>query len=358
MSTTATYIIAEAGVNHNGSLEMAKKLIEVAAEAGADAVKFQTFKADNLVSRTAPKAVYQTRTTDAGESQFDMIRKLELDAATHEALIEQCRRCGIEFLSTPFDEESVDLLVGKFNLPLLKIPSGDITNAPLLLKIARTAKPAILSTGMSTLGEIEDALGVLAFGYLGLSEPSIVAFQAAYRSSDGQRALQDKVTLLHCTTEYPAPLEDVNLRVMDTMRAAFGLPVGYSDHTQGIVVPIAAVARGAVVIEKHFTLDKTLPGPDHNASLEPGELKAMVQAVRDVEQALGSGVKKPSDCEVKNMAIARKSLVAASSVKTGERFSSENLTTKRPGDGLSPMKYWETIGRCASCDYACDEMIQ
>lgn len=357
MQAHHTYIIAEAGVNHNGSLDMAKKLVEVAAAAGADAVKFQTFKADALVSRLAPKAEYQIRTTDAAESQHEMIRKLELDELAHETLIEYCRVCGIEFLSTPFDLESLDLLSGRFNLSCIKIPSGDITNAPLLLRIAQTGKPVILSTGMSTLGEIEDALGVLAFGYLDNREPSIASFRAAYCSVLGQTKLQDKVTILHCTTEYPAPLEDVNLKVIDTMRSAFGLRVGYSDHTEGIAVPIAAVARGAVVIEKHFTLDRSLPGPDHKASLEPAELKQMVSAIRMVEQALGSGKKHPAPSELKNMSVARKSLVAAAAISSGELFTTENLTVKRPGNGLSPMRYWELLNRKSSRDFSADEAV-
>lgn len=358
MQAHRTYIIAEAGVNHNGSLDMAKQLVEVAAEAGADAVKFQTFKADKLVSRSAPKAEYQIKTTDAGELQHEMIRKLELDESAHEILIEHCRICKIEFLSTPFDLESVDLLAGRFNLTCIKIPSGEITNAPLLLRIAQTGKPVILSTGMSTLGEVEDALAVLAFGYLGNSRPSIEAFRAAYCSVEGQALLQDRVRLLHCTTEYPTPLEDVNLRVMDTLKCAFSLPVGYSDHTEGIAVPIAAVALGAVVIEKHFTLDATLPGPDHKASLEPAELRQMVHSIRNIEQALGISTKHPVPSELKNMAVARKSLVAASIIRTGEQFTDENLTVKRPGKGLSPMHQWEILGRKASKNYAIDELVE
>lgn len=357
MQAHHTYIIAEAGVNHNGSLDMAKKLVEVAAEAGADAVKFQTFKADKLVSRSAPKADYQTRTTDADESQHEMIRKLELSENAHEILIEHCKVCGIEFLSTPFDLESVELLAGRFDLPRIKIPSGDITNAPLLLKIAQTGKPVILSTGMSILGEIEDALGVLAFGYMGGGNPSIVAFRAAYCSIEGQAALLDKVTLLHCTTEYPAPFEDVNLKVMDTLKIAFGLPVGYSDHTEGIAVPIAAVVCGAMVIEKHFTLDRTLPGPDHKASLEPAELKQLVAAIRVVERALGTGRKHPTPSELKNICVARKSLVAACTITAGETFTGENIAVKRPGNGLSPMLYWNSIGTMAKIDFVEDEPI-
>ena len=357
MQVHHTYIIAEAGVNHNGSLDMAKKLVEIAAEAGADAVKFQTFKADSLVSRSAPKAEYQSRTTADYESQHEMIRRLELDEHAHEALIEHCKVYGIEFLSTPFDLESVDLLAGRFDLPCIKIPSGDITNAPLLLRIAQTGKPVILSTGMSTLGEIEDALGVLAFGYLGKGDPSIAAFRSAYFATKGQAILQDKVTLLHCTTEYPAPFDEVNLNVMATLRCTFGLPVGYSDHTEGIAVPIAAVAQGAVIIEKHFTLDRTLPGPDHMASLEPKELKNMVSAIRTVELALGSGRKHPTSSELKNLGIARKSLVAAVSIRADETFTADNLAIKRPGNGLTPMQYWKQLNRKATRDYSADEAI-
>lgn len=354
----SVYIIAEAGVNHNGSLELAKKLIDVAVDAGADAVKFQTFKADTLVSKKAEKADYQRQTTSADESQYEMIKKLELDEEAHRLLIDYCKKAGIQFLSTPFDLASVDLLARTFDLPCIKIPSGEITNGPLLLKSAQTGKSVILSTGMSTLGEIEDALGVLAFGYLGNSGPSIAAFRAAYCSAQGQALLLNKVTLLHCTTEYPAPFIDVNLKVMDTLKSAFGLPIGYSDHTEGIAVPIAAVARGAVVIEKHFTFDRALPGPDHKASLEPAELRQMVRSIRDVEQVLGVGTKHPTPSELKNMPVARKSLVAACTIRSGESFTAENLAVKRPGNGLSPMQQWDLLGRKASKDFAVDEPVE
>lgn len=358
-SVAHTCIIAEAGVNHNGSLAMAKKLVEVAAEAGADAVKFQTFKAERLVSRTATKAQYQLQTTDAWESQYEMIRRLELDEAAHEALIEHSAVCGIEFLSTPFDQESVDLLVNRLGLSRLKLPSGEITNAPLLLKAARSAKPVILSTGMCTLADVEAALEVLAFGYSSPPEspPSQGAFREAFCSAEGRSALHDNVILLHCTTEYPAPFGDVNLRAMDTLRAAFALPVGFSDHTSGISAAIAAVARGAVVIEKHFTLDRTLPGPDHKASLEPAELASMVRSIREIEQALGSGVKVPAHSEVKNIPVARKSLVAACAIAKGTRLNERNLTVKRAGNGISPLHYWDILGRIAERDYQQDEMI-
>jgi len=354
----STYIIAEAGVNHNGSLDLARQLIDVAADAGADAVKFQTFKAQNLVSKSAAKAEYQVNTTGSVESQFDMIQKLELDESAHRELISHCRNRNIEFLSTPFDHASVDLLAVTLDLPLLKIPSGEITNGPLLLKVARTGKPLILSTGMSTLEEVQEALGVLAFGLLGPKEPpSMDAFRRAFDAEEGRAALRQKVSLLHCTTEYPAPLTEVNLRAMDTLAEVFGLPVGYSDHTTGITIPVAAVARGAVIIEKHFTMDRSLPGPDHQASLEPEELLLMVQAIRSVEQALGNGVKQPSPSELKNLAIARRSLVAGVKIAAGEGFTPDNLVVKRPGDGISPMRYWSMLGRRAERDYLPDESL-
>lgn len=355
----SVYIIAEAGVNHNGSLELAKKLIDVAVDAGADAVKFQTFKADTLVSKKAEKADYQRQTTSADESQYEMIKKLELDEEAHRLLIDYCKKAGIQFLSTPFDLASVDLLARTFDLPCIKIPSGEITNGPLLLKIARTGKPVILSTGMSTLGEIEQALGVLAFGYLDEHRsPSMEAFQDAYRSSVGQEMLASHVRLLHCTTEYPAPFAEVNLRAMDTLRRAFGLPVGFSDHTPGIAVPIAAVARGAQIVEKHFTLDHNLPGPDHRASLEPKELQKMVCSIRQVETALGGAIKVPGPSEMKNLAVARKCLVAKRNIAVGEVFTEANITIKRPGNGISPLRFWEILGRKAIRDFATDEAIE
>jgi len=351
-------IIAEAGVNHNGSIKMARQLIDVAAEAGADVVKFQTFKADKVVSKYAPKAAYQKQATAKSESQLEMVRKLELDESAHRKLQEHCRRRGIEFLSTPFDFESVDLLARKLKLRRLKIPSGEITNGPYLLHVARTGKPVILSTGMSTLGEIEKALGVLAFGYLSkTNKPSLEKFQKAYASAKGRKVLREKVSLLHCTTEYPAPFDEVNLRAMETMRNAFGLPVGLSDHTTGIAVPIAAVAMGAAIIEKHFTLDRNLPGPDHKASLEPDELEAMVTAIRNVELAFGQDQKRPTVSEMQNKDVARKSLVAATGIRKGEIFSPSNLTMKRPGQGISPMQYWKLIGKAAKKDYDTDEII-
>ncbi len=353
------YVIAEAGVNHNGSIAAALDLVDAAADAGADAVKFQTFRTEKVVSRLAPKAEYQKKTTGAEESQYEMIKKLELDESAHVALIERCRSKEIAFLSTPFDPESLDMLANRFELPLIKIPSGEITNAPFLLEIARTGKPVIFSTGMSNLEEIEEALGVLAFGYLDSREPpSMSAFMKAFESTEGNAMLKERVILLHCTTEYPAPFGEINLKAMETMRNAFGLPVGYSDHTEGIAVPIAAVALGAVVIEKHFTLDCNLPGPDHKASLEPCELKQMVKSIREVEVALGSSIKQPTASELKNKAVARKSLVAARDISKGTPFSEENLAVKRPGDGINPIRYWEWLGKEAQRDYSQDEQVR
>lgn len=352
-----TLIIAEAGVNHNGSMDMAFKLIDAAAEAGADIVKFQTFKASNLVSRNAAKAEYQKQTTDKEESQLEMIKKLELTEEMHIQLIQHCQTRGIEFLSTPFDSDSLELLTGKFGMKTVKIPSGEITNAPFMLEIARVAQKIIISTGMCSLADIEAALGVLAFGMIADKkiQPSRPAFAMAFASDEGQQALQERVSILHCTTEYPAPFDEVNLRAMDTISQAFGLPVGYSDHTEWIHIPIAAVARGAKIIEKHFTLDKNLPGPDHKASLEPDELAAMIIAIRDVEKAIGNGIKKPTPSEIKNINIARKSLVAARDIKKGEPY---DITCKRPGNGITPFDFWKFSGRVANRDYAPDEIIE
>lgn len=328
------FIIAEAGVNHNGSLELAKKLIDEAVVAGADAVKFQTFKAELCISKNADKAEYQKQTTDKNESQFDMIKKLELNEYAHTELIKYCKIKNIMFLSTPFDLQSVDLLNG-FGLEIFKIPSGEITNLPYLRKIASLNKKVILSTGMANLGEIEATLEIL--------------------TKNG--TLKENITVLHANTEYPTPLGDVNLKAMLTIRGAFGVKVGYSDHTPGIEVPIAAVALGATVIEKHFTLDKTMPGPDHKASLEPSELQSMVKAIRNIEIALGDGIKKASSSESKNKPIARKSIVAKCDIKKGDLFSESNLTIKRPGSGISPMRWDKVIGLRATRDYKEDELI-
>lgn len=350
------FIIAEAGVNHNGSRDMALRLVDEAASAGVDAVKFQTFSAANLVARHAPKALYQQRTTDASESQFEMLRKLQLNIDDHAALFAHAKTRGIEILSTPFDSESLNLLTGSFGLKTIKVSSGDLTNAPFLLEIARCAPRVILSSGMATLGEIEAALGVLAFGWTTPfdAKPSRYAFESAWASAGGQQVLRSRAAVLHCTTEYPAPMGEVNLIAMDSMAQALGVPVGYSDHTVGIHVPVAAVARGASIIEKHFTLDRELPGPDHKASLEPDELAAMVRAIRDVERALGDGIKRPTASEWKNRLTARKSLVAARATRKGETLE---LACKRPGTGRSPFEFWELDGRTAERDYAADDLI-
>lgn len=352
------YIIAEAGVNHNGSIERAKQMIYIAAKAGADAIKFQTFKTENLVGKKALKAQYQIKATDKEESQYDMLKKLEIDEAAHVQLMACCKKNNIEFLSTPFDLDSLKLLTNDCKLSRIKISSGEITNAPFLLQIAETNKAVILSTGMCSLSDIETALGILAFGYLNRKDiPSLDGFLSAYASEQGQRLLQENVTLLHCTTEYPTPVEDVNLRCIDTLKRAFHLPVGYSDHTVGIAIPMAAIACGATIIEKHFTLDRTLPGPDHNASLEPLELENMVRGIRQIEMALGTGIKVPAKSEIKNKTIIRKSLVAKIVLRQGDVFTCDNMTTKRPGNGISPVYYWNQLGRKAERDYQPDEKV-
>ncbi|WLS80303.1 N-acetylneuraminate synthase [Erwinia pyri] len=354
-----TYIIAEAGVNHNGNEELAFQLIDAAVKAGADVVKFQTFKAKNLVTAKAQQANYQIQNTKKVESQLEMLTRLELSYETHHKLISYCNEKGIEFLSTAFDHESLAFLVKDLGLKRLKVPSGELTNAPLVLAHARTGADLIVSTGMANLAEIEAALGVIAFGYTTQNDaaPSVEAFESAYFSEAGKKALQEKVILLHCTTEYPAPFNEVNLKVMDTLSAAFELPVGYSDHTKGIAVSVAAVARGAVLVEKHFTLDKEMEGPDHKASLDPVELTAMVTAIREVESAIGSGRKGPSASEIGNKIVARKSLVASADIKKGETFSSSNLEVKRPGAGMSPSLYWSLLGKSATKDYESGDQI-
>ncbi len=328
-----TLIIAEAGVNHNGSLDLAFQLIDAARASGADAVKFQSFRADLLAAPSAKKAEYQKRAeANSGESQHEMLRKLELDAKAHEKLIEHCRSVGIQFLSSPFDSQSADLLA-LMGVPLLKIPSGEITNLPFLEHLARKGKPLILSTGMSTLGEVEEAIHVL------------------------QNTGAGQLTLLHCVTEYPAPYAEVNLRAMLTLKSAFGLPVGYSDHTPGIDIAIAACAMGAEVIEKHFTLSRSLAGPDHAASLEPSELQDLVTSIRHVEAALGNGIKAPAPCEVPNIPVARKSVVAAREIPAGHRIVREDLDIKRPGNGIAPRLLPALIGRTVRQALAKDDII-
>jgi N,N'-diacetyllegionaminate synthase len=329
-----TLIIAEAGVNHNGDINLARELINVAAESGADIVKFQTFRADRLVTKSAVKAEYQVTTTAASESQYEMLRRLELSPSMHDKLIAHAVERGIEFMSTAFDEASVDLLVSK-GLSRFKVPSGEITNLRYLRCIASVAEDVIISTGMATMNEIAAAINV--FDKVGVP--------------------RNRITVLHCTTEYPAPMQDVNLRAMQTIAREFDVKVGYSDHTRGIEVAIAAVALGAVVIEKHFTIDQDLPGPDHKASLEPDQLKDMVVAIRNIEQAMGDGVKAPSSQEAKNLPIVRKSLVAIHPIRVGEPFSNQNVGAKRPGTGISPMRLDEVIGKPAPRNFAPDELI-
>lgn len=354
----SVFFIAEAGVNHNGSLKRALELIDVAAEAGADAVKFQTFKADKLATAQAAMAGYQLANTRKVETQLAMLRNLELTPADHKVLVEHCHKRCIEFMSTAFDEESL-VMLSKLGMLALKIPSGDITCGPLLLQAGRLRQRMIVSTGMSTLSEIEQALAVIAYGLTCERKPtSRDDFEAAYWSVSGRAALVAHVTLLHCVTDYPAAASSVNLRAMDTLTAAFELPVGYSDHTLGNEVSIAAVARGACVIEKHFTLDRTLPGPDHVASLEPTELKQLIGAIRNVERSLGSSIKQPTENEIANRAVARRSVVAACNIAQGTQLTEEMLTYKRPGTGISPMDIWALVGRCASRDYRVDDLIE
>jgi N-acetylneuraminate synthase len=353
----AVTIIAEAGVNHNGRLDLALALVDAAADAGADVVKFQTFRADQLVTPTAGKADYQIRNTGEANSQLEMLKALELDDAAHRQLIAHCGRRGVAFLSTPFDPLSLGLLTDGLGLKQLKVGSGDLTNAPILLDMARRGSAVILSTGMATMEEIAESLGVLAFGYTGGEQPSRAAFRAAFASEQGRAALGRYVTLLHCTSDYPAIPDEINLKAMDTLVAAFGLPVGFSDHSEGIAIAIAAVGRGAVVIEKHLTLDRAMPGPDHVASIEPADFKAMVSGIRLVERALGDGRKVPMPSELKTIPIARKSLVARRQIKRGERFSLDTLTVKRPGTGVSPVLYWEYLGRAATRDYQAEDVI-
>ena len=330
----SVFIIAEAGVNHNGDIHIAMKLIDAAVSAGADAVKFQTFKTENVVSQTAPKAQYQKETGESNESQFDMLKKLELDIDAHKTLLSYCQKKGIKFLSTPFDHKSIDLLES-LGLDVYKIPSGEITNLPYLRHIGSLSKKVIMSTGMTTMSEIQEALSILL----------------------KSGTLKENITILHANTMYPTPMQDVNLRAMLTIQNYFDIPVGYSDHTLGIEVDIAAVAMGATVIEKHFTLDKTLDGPDHQASLNPDELKSMVMAIRNIEKAMGDGKKVVSSSEKENKDIARKSITAIQKINKGDIFTEDNITVKRPGNGISPMKWDEVIGSKAKKNYLFDDLI-
>ncbi|GBF48801.1 putative N-acetylneuraminic acid synthetase [Leptospira ryugenii] len=356
---TQTFIIAEAGVNHNGSLEKAKDLVKIAKDSGANAVKFQTFKADLLVTKSARKAEYQVNNTGKDNSQYQMLKELELSEDDHFVLFELANSLGIEFLSTPFDQESLYFLIHKLGLKRIKISSGDLINAPFLFEVGKFAETVILSSGMGNLAEIEEALSILTLGFLKDSSVGInrTSLMHALASEIGYAELKRRVTILHATTDYPAKFSDVNLKAMQTIQRAFGLDVGYSDHTEGIHVSVAAVAMGAKVIEKHFTADKTQEGPDHLASLEPKELKSLVDSIRDIELSLGTGMKLPAPSEAQNAEVVRKSIVAKKAIRRGERFSSENLTIKRPGTGIRPIEFWNLIGKESNQDYIEDDLI-
>ena len=350
--------IAEAGVNHNGSLDVAARLIEAAAQAGADFVKFQTFTADDLVTADAGKAPYQKKASDPAETQYGLLKKLELDVAGHRRLIEHCRANGIEFLSSPFAVADISVLTEELGLTTLKLPSGAITDGPFLLAAARSGARLILSTGMATLAEVRAAVSVIAYGFLGApASPTTADLDAAFAAAEGQRALRQKLTVLQCTTAYPTPMDEANLLAMKTLANEFGVRVGYSDPTLGTVAAIAATGLGARVIEKHFTLDRAQAGPDHAASVEPDELRMLVDNVRAAAVALGRAGKEPTPTEQTNIAAARKSLVASGSIARGEKFSADNLTAKRPGTGISPMRYWEFLGQRAGRDYQRNELI-
>ena len=359
VTSQACTVIAEAGVNHNGRLDLALQLVETAAAARADIVKFQTFDARKLVTRAAPTATYQKRNFEAGDAQLKMLQALELDETQHREVADLCARLGVEFLSTPFDLDSARFLVDALGVRRIKVGSGELTNAPMLLGLARMGLPMILSTGMASLAEVEEALGVVAFGRLASpsAAPSRTAFAEAWAAPEAREAVAE-VIVMQCTTEYPAPYDQVNLRVMDTYAAAFGVRPGYSDHTPGIDIALAAAARGAAAVEKHFTLSREMDGPDHKASLEPEELGALIAGVRRIAAALGSPVKAPQPAERPNIAVARKSVVAARDIAADEPFSLENLTVKRPGTGLPPVALWDLIGRPAGRAYAADALIE
>lgn len=353
-----TYIIAEAGVNHNGSFFLAKQLVDAAKDAGVDAVKFQTFKAENLVTKTAEQANYQVKNMGEASSQYQMLKELELTFEEFKKLKMYCDQQQIHFLSTPFDFESVDFLVDKLQMDIVKISSGELTNLPFLHYIATKQKEMIISTGMATMQEIHEALAIIAYGLAfpgqKVNYDEVTQF---YLKEGTKQLLQKYVTILHCTTEYPAPFDSINLLAMQDIRQQTQLKTGFSDHSQGINLPIAAVAQGAMVIEKHFTLDKSLPGPDHIASLEPNELKEMTEAIRQVEHALGDGEKNPAEVELKNKVVARKSLVALKPIEEGEAFTISNLGVKRPGSGIHPKLYWTYLNKTAKKSYSQDELI-
>lgn len=357
MKPNHVYVIAEAGVNHNGDLDLARALVNQAADAGADAVKFQTFEAKRLATRQAPKAGYQRETTDALESQLEMLRKLELPRAWHANLQELARSRGIQFLSTAFDRGSLEFLE-ELDMPFYKVPSGELTNGPLLWQFAHQRRPLVVSTGMATMSEVEQALAVIAHAFNADHEPTKEAeIWRGWSQQSWRESLRGRVTLLHCTSQYPTPMNEVNLRAMDTL-AAFGLPVGYSDHTEGILIPMVAVARGATLIEKHFTLDRAMPGPDHRASLEPEELKQMVSQIRQLQQAMGDGSKCPQPSEWNTREAARQQVVAARPIAAGSTLVREDLTTSRCGKGLTPNALWELVGQSCKRAYQQGELIE
>jgi N-acetylneuraminate synthase len=358
MNGERVYIIAEAGVNHNGQRDLAFALVDVAADAGADAVKFQTFDAAKLASKTVSKADYQKKTTDAVESQREMLKKLELPRAWHFELQAHCRQRGIEFISTAFDLDSLHFLAGELDIPFFKVPSGELTNGPLLWRFARTLKPLVISTGMATLSEVEQALAVIAHALANDNEPrNMDEVWRGWSDSAKRRRLEGHVTLLHCTSQYPTPLAEVNLCAMDRLMAAFGLQVGYSDHTEGVLIPVAAVARGAKVIEKHFTIDRSLPGPDHAASLEPAELKQMVSDIRSLEIAFGDGAKAPHASEWNTRMAARQQVVAARDIPAGHLLTRSDLATARSGQGLPASELWGLVGQASMRAYCAGDLI-
>ena len=355
-----TYIIAEAGVNHNGNKKLALELIDIASESGADAIKFQTFKAENLSTPYAEQAAYQSLNSGVKESQYQMLKKLELDREFYFDLESRCKDKSIDFLSTAFDHDSLSFLLSNFNLKYLKIPSGEITNGPFLLSHAQTGKNIILSTGMSNIKEIEKALSILAFGYLKKNKTKNFFqkdFTNAFNSKEGKNILKKKVTILHCTSNYPAAINEINLGAMETIRDKFNTKIGYSDHSEGFLASLSAAILGANVIEKHFTKNKRLKGPDHKASLNPKELKHMISLIREFEVLKGSKVKKPVKSEMKNLNIVRKSIVAKENIKKGEKFTKKNLTFKRPGEGMSPMNLWKILGTRSKQDYKKEDII-
>ncbi|WP_018693926.1 N-acetylneuraminate synthase [Algicola sagamiensis] len=351
-------VIAEVGVNHNAQLSLAKALVDIALDAGADIVKFQTFVPEELATAKAEKATYQKQETQS-QSQLEMLKQLSLSFDDFCTLKSYCDQRGIEFLSTAFDTPSLMFLTNQIGQRRFKIPSGEINNAPFVFEHAKSAQQLIISTGMATLGEIENALSVAALGFLYPDHPapSIEAFQEAYSSTEGQQALKERVTILHCTSQYPAPVSQVNLNVLPTLAQAFGCAVGYSDHTAEVFTPAIAVAKGATLIEKHFTLDRSLPGPDHQASMEPNELKEMIRMIRVTESMLGHSTKAPQQCEFETKAVARKSLVALKPIRRGDVFSEENMGVKRPGTGISPTEYWQFLGTIAGQDYDTGDLL-